>query len=86
MVWVLIWSRKSAVLATSASAVSQSIPWVSILSLPLLFTAGMSMMDTLDGFFMFRAYRWAFYSPLRLIRILTITSISILAALRHRHD
>jgi high-affinity nickel-transport protein len=70
-----------AVLATSASAASEAIPWLSVLSFPLLFTAGMTMMDTLDSVFMCTAYQWVFDSPLRkLYYNLTITGLSILAA------
>ena len=70
-----------AVLATSASASAKGIPWVAILSFPILFTAGMSMMDTIDGFFMTTAYQWVLSSPLRKVYYnLTITGLSILAA------
>jgi len=70
-----------AVLATSAAASAKGIPWVAVLSFPILFTAGMSMMDTLDGFFMSTAYRWVLSSPLRKVYYnLTITGLSILAA------
>lgn len=48
---------------------------------PILFTAGMSMMDTMDGFFMTKAYQWVFSSPLRKVYYnLTLTGLSILAA------
>jgi len=70
-----------AVLATSASASAKGIPWVAILAFPILFTAGMSMMDTMDGFFMTTAYEWVFSSPLRKVYYnLTLTGLSILAA------
>lgn len=70
-----------AVLGAAASAVSREIPLLAVLSFPILFTAGMTMMDTLDGFFMATAYQWAFYSPLRKVYYnLTITGLSILAA------
>lgn len=70
-----------AVLATSATAASQDIPWFAVLSFPVLFTAGMGLMDTLDGFFMCTAYKWVFSSPLRKIYYnLVITGLSILAA------
>jgi len=70
-----------AVLATSAAASAKGIPWVAVLSFPILFTAGMSMMDTLDGFFMSTAYQWVLSSPLRKVYYnLTITGLSILAA------
>lgn len=69
------------VLATTATASSQSVPWYAVLSFPILFTAGMSMMDTLDGFFMSAAYNWVFRSPLRkLYYNLVITGLSVLAA------
>ncbi len=70
-----------AVLATSASAATQGLPWIAVLSFPILFTAGMTLMDTLDGFFMSTAYQWVLTSPLRKIYYnLTITGLSILAA------
>ncbi|AFM39626.1 high-affinity nickel permease [Desulfosporosinus acidiphilus SJ4] len=70
-----------AVLATSASASASGVPWFAVLSFPILFTAGMSMMDTMDGFFMSTAYQWVLTSPLRKVYYnLTITGLSILAA------
>jgi high-affinity nickel-transport protein len=69
-------------LATSATAASHSIPILATLSFPILFTAGMSLMDTLDGFFMCTAYDWAFSTPLRKVYYnLTITGLSVIAAL-----
>ncbi len=41
------------------------LPFMAILALPLLFAAGMSMMDTTDGVVMAKAYGWAFKNPLR---------------------
>ncbi|MCQ6282463.1 HoxN/HupN/NixA family nickel/cobalt transporter [Bacillus sp. EB600] len=71
-----------ALLAISASAAQTSIPFLGILSLPVLFAAGMSMMDTADGIFMMRAYHWAFATPLRKVYYnMTITAISVSAAL-----
>lgn len=70
-----------AVLATSATATAQGIPWIAVLSFPILFTAGMCLMDTLDGFFMSTAYQWVLTSPLKKVYYnLTITTVSILAA------
>ena len=70
-----------AVLATSATATAQGIPWIAVISFPILFTAGMCLMDTLDGFFMSTAYQWVLTSPLKKIYYnITITSLSILAA------
>lgn len=71
-----------AMLSTSAGAASQAIPLVSVLAFPILFTAGMSLMDTLDGFFMVSAYKWVFSTPLRKVYYnLTITGLSVIAAL-----
>jgi len=41
------------------------LPFMAIVALPLLFTAGMSAMDTTDGVVMAKAYGWAFKNPLR---------------------
>ncbi|GAV21498.1 HoxN/HupN/NixA family nickel/cobalt transporter [Carboxydothermus pertinax] len=71
-----------ALLAVSANAAAQAIPFVAILSLPILFAAGMSLMDTADGIFMTIAYNWAFSTPLRKIYYnLTVTGLSVVAAL-----
>ncbi|WP_234117391.1 HoxN/HupN/NixA family nickel/cobalt transporter [Clostridium hydrogenum] len=70
-----------AVLATSASATAQGIPWTAVIAFPILFTSGMCLMDTLDGFFMSTAYQWVLTSPLKKVYYnITITSLSILAA------
>ncbi|QGQ98073.1 HoxN/HupN/NixA family nickel/cobalt transporter [Paenibacillus psychroresistens] len=69
-------------LAISAGAAKSAISVFGILSLPLLFAAGMSLMDTADGMFMSTAYRWAFTTPLRkLYYNVTVTSVSVVAAL-----
>src|SRR5207302_7436986 len=47
-------------LAISAGAAAQGLPFLAVLSLPVIFAAGMSAMDTLDGAFMAKAYSWAF--------------------------
>lgn len=69
-------------LAISASAAHSSVTVLGILSLPILFAAGMSLMDTADGMFMTTAYKWAFTTPLRkLYYNVTVTSVSVVAAL-----
>jgi high-affinity nickel-transport protein len=69
-------------LALAAGVATHSVPPFAILSLPLLFAAGMSLMDTLDGAFMTRAYGWAFSNPVRKVYYnITITSLSIVVAL-----
>ena len=71
-----------AFLAVSAGAAAQGLPFAAIISLPLIFAAGMSLMDTLDGAFMSKAYTWAFASPIRKVFYnMTITSLSVFVAL-----
>jgi high-affinity nickel-transport protein len=67
-----------ALLATTAILAKQSLPWYSIMCLPILFTAGMCLMDTFDGVFMNAAYGWAFLKPVRKVYYnLTITGLSV---------
>jgi high-affinity nickel-transport protein len=69
-------------LVLAGSGAAGGLPWYAILVLPLLFTAGMSLFDTLDGAFMNVAYRWAFANPIRKIYYnLTITGLSVAVAL-----
>ena len=71
-----------ALLAISAGAAAQGLPFAAVVALPLIFAAGMSLMDTADGAFMSRAYSWAFASPIRKIYYnLTVTSLSVFVAL-----
>jgi nickel/cobalt transporter (NiCoT) family protein len=71
-----------ALLAISAGAASQGLPFVAIVSLPIIFAAGMSLMDTTDGAFMAKAYSWAFSNPIRkLFYNLTMTGLSVFVAL-----
>lgn len=56
-------------------------PWYVVLVFPILFTAGMTLVDTLDGVIMHHAYAWAFASPVRKVYYnLTITIISVAVA------
>jgi nickel/cobalt transporter (NiCoT) family protein len=67
-----------ALLATTALLASKALPWYSIMCLPILFTAGMALLDTLDGCFMNFAYGWAFFNPVRKIFYnLAITGLSV---------
>jgi len=67
-----------ALLATTALYASRHIPWYAIICLPILFTAGMSLMDTTDGIFMNLAYGWAFFNPVRKVYYnLAITGLSV---------
>ncbi len=69
-------------LALSATVAAKGMPLWSILLYPALFTAGMSLLDTLDGVLMVGAYRWAFVEPARRLTYnLAMTFVSVLAAI-----
>jgi high-affinity nickel-transport protein len=69
------------VLVLAASGAASGLPWYAILILPVLFAAGMSLFDTLDGTFMNFAYHWAFANPVRKVYYnLTITGLSVAVA------
>lgn len=69
-------------LAMTAGAATGALPIGGALSLPVLFAAGMTAMDTTDGVLMTKAYNWAFVNPLRKIFYnITTTSLSITVAL-----
>ena len=68
-------------LAATAAAATQGLPWYAVLSLPLLFAGGMTLFDTLDGCFMNFAYGWAFAKPVRKVYYnMVITGLSIAVA------
>ena len=69
-------------LVLAGGAAAFSLPWYAILTLPILFAAGMSLLDTLDGVFMNVAYGWAFAKPVRKVYYnITVTSLSVAVAL-----
>jgi nickel/cobalt transporter (NiCoT) family protein len=69
-------------LALAAGVATHQVPFLAVISLPIIFAAGMSLMDTADGAFMSQAYGWAFSNPVRRIYYnLTVTSLSVLVAL-----
>ncbi len=69
-------------LVLAGGAAAFSLPFYAILVLPVLFAAGMAMMDTIDGVLMTGAYGWAFRRPVRKVFYnLTITAISVAVAL-----
>ncbi len=71
-----------ALLAATAGAATAGLPWYAVLSLPILFAAGMTTFDTLDGSFMNFAYGWAFSKPVRKVYYnITITGLSVAVAL-----
>jgi nickel/cobalt transporter (NiCoT) family protein len=68
-------------LAATAYAAIQGLPYYAVLALPLLFSGGLTLLDTLDGCFMNFAYGWAFARPVRKVYYnLVITALSIGAA------
>jgi high-affinity nickel-transport protein len=70
-----------ALLVLAGTAVAGGLPFWAILSLPLLFAAGMTLFDTIDGCFMNFAYDWAFAKPVRKVFYnLTITGLSVFVA------
>ncbi len=69
-------------LAIAAGIATHHVPFLAIVSLPLIFAAAMSLMDTADGAFMSQAYGWAFSNPIRKVYYnLTVTSLSVTVAL-----
>jgi nickel/cobalt transporter (NiCoT) family protein len=67
-----------ALLAAAGGASAGGLPWYAVLSLPILFAAGMSLLDTLDGAFMSFAYGRARGSAAYNV---TITGLSVAVAL-----
>lgn len=69
-------------LVLAGGAAAFALPFYAILVLPVLFAAGMSLLDTLDGVFMNVAYGWAFARPVRKVYYnITITALSVVVAL-----
>jgi nickel/cobalt transporter (NiCoT) family protein len=74
-------SQVGLIAIAGTTAVAGGLPPLAIIALPILFAAGMSLMDTLDGVFMAKAYSWAFVHPIRKIYYnITTTSLSIFVA------
>jgi high-affinity nickel-transport protein len=70
-----------ALLVLAGTAVVSGLPFYAVLSLPILFAAGMCLLDTADGCFMNFAYDWAFARPIRKVYYnLTITGLSVFVA------
>ena len=69
-------------LGISAAEASKGLSLSSILVFPVLFAAGMSLIDSTDNILMLGAYGWAFVKPVRkLYYNITITSVSVVVAL-----
>ena len=68
-------------LAGTAAAATQGLPWYAVLALPFLFSGGMTLLDSVDGLFMNLAYGWAFARPVRKVFYnIAITALSIAVA------
>jgi high-affinity nickel-transport protein len=71
-----------ALLFLAAGAAGAGLPFYAILCLPILFAAGMCLLDTIDGSFMNFAYGWALSKPVRKVFYnITITALSVAVAL-----
>ncbi|MBD3913041.1 HoxN/HupN/NixA family nickel/cobalt transporter [Nocardioides hwasunensis] len=71
-----------ALLVLAGGTAAFALPWYAILTLPVLFAAGMVLFDALDGVLMSRAYSWAFLKPIRKIYYnFTVTVLSVTVAL-----
>jgi high-affinity nickel-transport protein len=69
-------------LVVAGGAAAFHLPWWAILTLPVLFAAGMSLLDSIDGVFMNYAYGWAFSRPIRKVYYnITVTALSVAVAL-----
>ena len=69
-------------LGLSAAEASKGLSLSSVLVFPVLFAAGMSLIDATDNVLMLGAYGWAFVKPIRkLYYNITITSVSVVVAL-----
>ncbi len=74
-------SQVGLIAIAGTTAIAGGLPPLAIIALPIIFAAGMSLMDTLDGVFMAKAYSWAFVNPIRKIYYnITTTSLSIFVA------
>ncbi len=68
-------------LAGTAAAATEGLPWFAVLTLPLLFGGGLLLCDSIDGFFMNFAYGWAFARPVRKVYYnITVTALSVAVA------
>ncbi len=69
-------------LVLAGSSVVAGLPWWAIMSLPLFFAAGMTLLDTIDGSFMNFAYGWTLSKPVRKVYYnIIITGLSVAVAL-----
>lgn len=66
---------------SASSAASGTLPLLAVLSLPLLFAAGMSTFDTADSLLMTRIYSWSYRDPVRTLTFnIATTAVTVLVA------
>jgi nickel/cobalt transporter (NiCoT) family protein len=71
-----------ALLGISEAVATKGLSVGAMAVFPVLFTAGMTLVDTTDGILMVGAYGWAFMKPIRkLYYNLTITFVSVIVVL-----
>jgi nickel/cobalt transporter (NiCoT) family protein len=71
-----------AMFSVSSAQTAKGVSFETIMVFPMLFAAGMSLVDTTDGVMMLGAYDWAFVKPMRkLYYNMTITLVSVIVAL-----
>lgn len=71
-----------ALLVLAGTSAAAGLPWFAILCLPVIFAAGMTLLDTIDGSFMNFAYGWAFAKPVRKVYYnITVTGLSVAVAM-----
>jgi high-affinity nickel-transport protein len=69
-------------LILAGGAAASALPWYAIMTLPIVFAAGMSLLDSLDGCLMNFAYGWAVSRPVRRVYYnIVITGLSVAVAL-----
>ncbi|WP_282806927.1 HoxN/HupN/NixA family nickel/cobalt transporter [Hafnia alvei] len=69
------------VLGIAAASATHGMSMWAIMVFPILFTAGMALIDSLDNFVMIGAYGWAFSNPVRkLYYNMTVTAASVIVA------
>jgi len=70
-----------ALLVLAGGAAASGLPFYAVICLPILFTAGMTLFDTLNTVAMNRAYGWSFANPLRkLYYSFTMTAMTVVSA------
>ncbi|MDE1920591.1 MAG: HoxN/HupN/NixA family nickel/cobalt transporter [Candidatus Omnitrophica bacterium] len=75
-------STEVAMIGIAAASLLKGMSIWSIMIFPLLFTAGMTLVDTTDGVLMQKAYQWAYLTPVRkLYYNLAMTAASVIVAL-----